>query len=113
MTPVNKATTAQEKPADFSPGNTDRGRMGFRCCSAVEPTLYLGIACAVLSVTTMAAIAYDCLSVNNPTYSRLSPSISSLIQRAWIGLSFTGFAVLLVGCRDVFSDRRSESTNPV
>ena len=113
MTPVNKATTAQKKPDDLSPENTDRGRMGIRCCSAVEPTLYLGIACAVLSVTTMAAFAYECFSVNNPTYSRLSPSISSLIGRAWTGLSFAGFAVLLVDCRHIFINSRSESTNPV
>lgn len=113
MTPVNKATTAQKKPADLSPENTDRGRMGIRCCSAVDPTLYLGIACAVLSVTTMAAIAYDCFSVNNPTYSRFSPGISSLIQKAWTGLSFAAFAVLLIDCRNVFIDRRSGNTDPV
>lgn len=113
MTPVNKATTAQNRPANLSPENTHRGRMGIRSCSAVDPTLYLGIACAVLSVTTMAAIAYDCLSVNNPTYSRLSPGISSLITRAWTGLSFTTFAVLLIECRDILVKGRSGSTNPV
>ena len=113
MTPVNKATTAQKKPADFPPENTNRGRLGIRSCLAFEPTLYLGVACAVLSVSTMAAIAYDYLAVNNPTYSRLSPGVSRLIERAWIGLSFAGVAVLLVECRDIMVNRRSGSTNPV
>ena len=113
MTPVNKATTAQKTPANLSPENTHRGRMGIRSCSAVDPTLYLGIACAVLSVTTTAAIAYDYLSINNPMYSRLSPGVSSLIYRAWIGLSFASIAVLLIECSDVMVNRRSGSTNPV
>ena len=113
MTPINKATTAQKEPADVPPENTDRGRMGIRSCSAAKPTLYLGIACAVLSVTTMGAIAYDFIAVNNPTYSRLTPGISSLIERAWVGVTLTGFAVLVIDCRDALINRRSESTNPV